>query len=155
MVEQGTYAQRGFFGSLSDDDVAKVRRALAELGLIGLEARQIRQLSGGQQQRVFLARALAQGADIFLLDEPFGGLDLFACEELTHILRDWESQGRTVLAAVHDLELARRTFTHGVLLDTTLVASGPIAEVLSADNIDRAFRRGKCVHAHAADDLSP
>lgn len=100
-------------------------------------------LSGGQQQRVFLARALAQGADIFLLDEPFAGLDLLATEELTHILRTWEAQGRTVLAAVHDLELARRTFTHGVLLDTALVAAGAIGGVLSPENIDRAFRHGR------------
>ena len=146
VVEQGRYAVLKLFSRLSADDLRHVERALEELGLTELAERQIRMLSGGQQQRVFLARALAQGADIFLLDEPFAGLDLFACEELTHILRAWEQQGRTVLAAMHDLELARRTFTHGVLLDTTLVASGPIADVLSPANIDRAFRHGHCVH---------
>jgi ABC-type Mn2+/Zn2+ transport system ATPase subunit len=148
VVEQGRYPARKLFSRWGADDRAKVNRALEELGLAELAERQIRKLSGGQQQRVFLARALAQGADIFLLDEPFAGLDLFACEELTHILRAWEAQGRTVLAAMHDLELARRTFTHGVLLDTTLVASGPIADVLSPANIDRAFRHGHCVHGH-------
>jgi ABC-type Mn2+/Zn2+ transport system ATPase subunit len=153
VVEQGRYPSLRLFRRLSATDHQRVDRALEELGLTELADRQIRMLSGGQQQRVFLARALAQGADIFLLDEPFAGLDLFACEELTHILRAWESQGRTVLAAVHDLELARRAFTHGVLLDNALVAAGPIAEVLTPANIDRAFRHGHCVHGnplHAA-----
>jgi ABC-type Mn2+/Zn2+ transport system ATPase subunit len=146
VVEQGRYPALKLFRRLDANDHHRVDRALEELGLSALAERQIRMLSGGQQQRVFLARALAQGADIFLLDEPFAGLDLFACEELTHIFRAWEAQGRTVLAAVHDLELARRTFTHGVLLDTALVAAGPIAEVLTPANIDRAYRGGKCVH---------
>ena len=148
VVEQGRYPALKFFQRLSASDHQRVARALEELGLTELADRQIRMLSGGQQQRVFLARALAQGADIFLLDEPFAGLDLFACEELTHILRAWEAQGRTVLAAVHDLELVRRTFTHGVLLDTSLVAAGDIAAVLSPENIDRAFRRGRCAHTN-------
>jgi manganese/zinc/iron transport system ATP- binding protein len=151
VVEQGRYASLRLFRRLSSSDHQRVDRALEELGLSELADRQIRMLSGGQQQRVFLARALAQGADIFLLDEPFAGLDLFAGEELTHILRAWESQGRTVLAAVHDLELARRAFTHGVLLDNSLVAAGRIAEVLSPANIDRAFRHGRCVHDNPLD----
>jgi len=146
VVEQGCYPSLKLFGRLKVSDRSKVERALEELGLTDLADRQIRMLSGGQQQRVFLARALAQGADIFLLDEPFAGLDLFACEELTHIFRAWEAQGRTVLVAVHDLELARRTFTHGVLLDTTLVAAGPIAQVLTPENIERAYRKTRCVH---------
>ena len=146
VVEQGRYPSLKLFRRLSPHDHTLVSRALEELGLTELADRQIRMLSGGQQQRVFLARALAQGADIFLLDEPFAGLDLFATEELTHILRAWAAQGRTVLAAVHDLELARHNFTHGVLLKTTLVAAGPIASVLTPDNIDHAFRHGHCVH---------
>ena len=146
VVEQGRYPALKLFQRLGASDHERVTRALEELGLTELADRQIRMLSGGQQQRVFLARALAQGADIFLLDEPFAGLDLFACEELTHILRAWEAQGRTVLAAIHDLELARRTFTRGVLLDTTLVTAGDLSEVLSPENIDRAFRNGRCIH---------
>ena len=146
VVEQGRYPSLKLFQRLNASDHLRVDRALSELGVTDLAHRQIRMLSGGQQQRVFLARALAQGADIFLLDEPFAGLDLFACEELTHILRAWETHGRTVLAAVHDLELARRAFTRAVLLDTTLVSTGRIADVLSVSNIDRAFRHGSCVH---------
>jgi ABC-type Mn2+/Zn2+ transport system ATPase subunit len=150
VVEQGRYPSVGLFKRLGGADSRIVDGALEELGISDLAGRQIRRLSGGQQQRVFLARALAQGGDIFLLDEPFAGLDLFGSEELTHILRNWEAQGRTVLAAVHDLSIARGSFTRGVLLDTTLVAAGPIAEVLSPANIDRAYRHGRCVHGEAA-----
>jgi len=146
VVEQGRYPSLGLFQRMGHSDRDRVEGALDELGISDLAHRQIRMLSGGQQQRTFLARALAQGGDIFLLDEPFAGLDLFAVEELAHILRNWESQGRTVLAAVHDPALARRCFTRGVLLDTGLVASGAIADVLSPPNVDRAYRQEHCVH---------
>ena len=148
VVEQGRYPSLRPWARLDRADHDRVDRALAELDLGAVSGRQIRQLSGGQQQRVFLARALAQGADIFLLDEPFAGLDLFATEELTHVLRSWKDQGRTVLAAVHDLHLARRAFERGILLARGLVAAGPLEIVLSEPNIDRAFRGGHCVHAH-------
>jgi ABC-type Mn2+/Zn2+ transport system ATPase subunit len=150
VVEQGRYPSLGLFQRIGAADRELVDGALEELGISELAGRQIRRLSGGQQQRVFLARALAQGGDIFLLDEPFAGLDLFGSEELTHILRNWEAQGRTVLAAVHDLAIARSCFSRGVLLDTCLVAAGPIADVLSPANIDRAYRHGHCVHGGAA-----
>jgi ABC-type Mn2+/Zn2+ transport system ATPase subunit len=114
-----------------------------------LADRQISQLSGGQQQRVFLARALAQGADIFLLDEPFAGLDLHATEELAHILRGWQAQGRTVVAVVHELAQAREHFVNAVLLNTRLVAAGEIARVLTPENIDIAYRGGHCAHGRA------
>jgi len=146
VVEQGRYSSLRPWQRLGPGDRQRVERALAELDLTGVADRQIRRLSGGQQQRVFLARALAQGADIFLLDEPFAGLDLFAVEELTHILCSWEGQGRTVLAAVHGLELARKAFTRGLLLANQLVAAGQIDSVLTEPNIDRAFRRARCVH---------
>ena len=146
VVEQGRYPALRMFHRLGRHDHELVDRALAELALTALADRQIHRLSGGQQQRVFLARALAQGADIFLLDEPLTGLDLFATEELTHIFLNWEAQGRTVLAAMHDLELARKHFTQGLLLATELVAAGPIADVLTEENIHRAYRDGHCVH---------
>lgn len=148
VVEQGRYAALGALGRFAAGDRGRVDRALAELDLEAVAGRQIRELSGGQQQRVFLARALAQGADIFMLDEPFASLDLFAAEELTHVLRAWEAQGRTVLVALHDLDLARREFSRGVLLATGLVAAGPIDEILTEPNIDRAFRTAHCVHGN-------
>jgi ABC-type Mn2+/Zn2+ transport system ATPase subunit len=146
VVEQGRYPSLGLFQRLSPRDREIVDQALAELDIVSLADRQIRMLSGGQQQRVFLARALAQGADIFLLDEPFAGLDLHATEELAHILRGWEAQGRTVVAVVHELNLARQHFRHGVLLNRRLIASGLIEYVLVPAHIDQAFRDGACAH---------
>lgn len=153
VVAQGRYPSKKLFQRLDSADQARIDRALEELGLTALAARQIRELSGGQQQRVFLSRALAQGADIFLLDEPFAGLDLFATEELAHILLNWRAQGRTVLAVVHDLELARRHFDHGLLLATELIAAGPVHAILSADNIARAYRHAHCAHEDPLDPL--
>ncbi len=148
VVEQGRYPALGLFSRFSKTDHAAVDRALEELDITALATRQISQLSGGQQQRVFLARALAQGADIFLLDEPFAGLDLHATEELAHILRAWQAQGRTVLAVVHDLALARQHFVNALLLNTRLVAFGPVAEVITPPNINAAYRGGHCAHSN-------
>ena len=142
VVEQGRYPSLGLLRRLGRADVDRVDRAMEELGILDLAGRQIRRLSGGQQQRVFLARAVAQGGDIFLLDEPFAGLDIFAVEELARELGEWEAQGRTVLAAMHDLEIARRSFRRGILLATELIADGPIADVLEAQNIQRAYHAG-------------
>jgi ABC-type Mn2+/Zn2+ transport system ATPase subunit len=160
VVEQGRYPSLGLLRRLGKPDIERVNGAMGELGILDLAERQIRRLSGGQQQRVFLARAVAQGADIFLMDEPFAGLDLFAVEELARDLRDWEAQGRTVLAAMHDLEIARRSFTRGILLATELIADGPIGEVLAAPNIERAYRgrgdrHGSAVAGMAAGDPRP
>jgi ABC-type Mn2+/Zn2+ transport system ATPase subunit len=153
VVAQGRYPAKRFYQRLDHEDRTRIDRAMEELGLSSLAARQIRELSGGQQQRVFLARALAQGADIFLLDEPFAGLDLFATEELTHILLNWRAQARTVLAVVHDIELARRHFDHGLLLATELIAAGPIQAVLSPEHIAQAYRHAHCAHADPRDPL--
>ncbi len=126
VVEQGRYPGLRPWQGLGPEHRLHVDRALAELDLTGLANRHIRQLSGGQQQRMFLARAVAQGADIFLLDEPFAGLDAAATDELAAIIRSWQQQGRTVLAAIHDLALARRIFEREIVLATHLVSTGPI-----------------------------
>ena len=146
VVEQGRYRSLGLLKRFTAQDREIVDRALAELDISVLADRQIRMLSGGQQQRVFLARALAQGADIFLLDEPFAGLDLHATAELAHILRQWEAQGRTVVAVVHDLPLAKNHFTNALLLNGRVVGSGAIDSILTPAMIDEAFRGGHCAH---------
>jgi len=140
VVEQGRYPRLKPWQRFKASDHQAVNHALEELGITALAQRPISQLSAGQQQRVFLARALAQGADIFLLDEPFTGLDATATDELAHILRSWEVQGRTVLAAVHDFDLAKKAFGRGILLANKLIASGPILSVLTEANIDLAYK---------------
>ena len=139
VVEQGRLPALGLLRRFSPADHARVAEALAELDLTALAGRPLHALSGGQQQRVFLARALAQGADIFLLDEPFAGLDLRATGELLRLIRAWSARGRTVIAVVHDLALARQHFDHALLLDTDLVAAGEPARVLSDEPIRRAY----------------
>jgi ABC-type Mn2+/Zn2+ transport system ATPase subunit len=146
VVAQGRYPALGPFRGFGAEDHELVDRAIDELGLGDLRDRQIRSLSGGQQQKVFLARALAQGADIFLLDEPFAGLDTRATDDLIARLTRWLDQGRTVLAVVHDLDLARRAFPQALLLNTRLIDVGPAATVLDPARIDAAYGRA---HTHS------
>jgi ABC-type Mn2+/Zn2+ transport system ATPase subunit len=139
VVAQGRFPALGPFRRIRAQDGEMVDRAIDEMGLTAFRGRQIRSLSGGQQQRMFLARALAQGADVFLLDEPFAGLDARATDDLVGRLTCWEDQGRTVLTVVHDIALARRAFPHALLLNRRLVAEGPSADVLAPTNIAEAY----------------
>jgi ABC-type Mn2+/Zn2+ transport system ATPase subunit len=139
VVEQGRYPHLGPFRSFDRGDREAVAKAIQEMGLESMVNRQIRFLSGGQQQRVFLARALAQGADIFLLDEPFSNLDMRATEDLLALFQEWKNQGRTLLAVVHDLDMARRAFDHVLLLRSKLIASGEPSSVLTEPNLQAAY----------------
>lgn len=139
VVAQGRYPALGPFRRFGSEDHDMVARAIRELGLDDLRDRQIRCLSGGQQQKVFLARALAQGADIFLFDEPFAGLDSRATDDLIERLNRWQEQGRTVLAIVHDLALVRRAFPQALLLNTTLIAAGPTGDILDDARLQLAY----------------
>ncbi len=139
VVAQGRYARRWLFRGRGTEDRAAVERALADLDLLPVADRPIRQLSGGQQQRMFLARAVAQDADVLLLDEPFAGLDPRATAELAALLARWQSQGRTVIAAVHDLAVARTYFPRALLIRTRLIAAGSVEEVLAPAHLHAAF----------------
>lgn len=120
-------------------DRALVRASLEQVGMLALAGRQVGELSGGQRQRLFIARALAQEADLLLLDEPFAGLDVTSQEQILHILDDLRSQGVTVLFATHDLELAAEKFDRILLLNHRCVAYGFPAEVLTQQNLSAAF----------------
>ncbi|UYN92270.1 MAG: metal ABC transporter ATP-binding protein [Anaerolineales bacterium] len=120
-------------------DRALVRASLERVGMLALAGRQVGELSGGQRQRLFIARALAQEADLLLLDEPFAGLDVTSQDQILHILDDLRSQGVTVLFATHDLELAAEKFDRILLLNHRCVAYGSPADVLTQKNLSAAF----------------
>jgi ABC-type Mn2+/Zn2+ transport system ATPase subunit len=116
-----------------------VWQALSVVGLEELSQKQIGQLSGGQQQRMFIARALAQEAELMLMDEPLTGLDAAAQESIFRILDDLERRGVTVMVALHDLKLAAERFRQVMLLNRRLVGFGPPEEVLVRENLLQAY----------------
>jgi manganese/zinc/iron transport system ATP- binding protein len=101
--------------------------------------RQISQLSGGQQQRVFLARALAQDARIYFMDEPFTGVDVATEKAIVQIMHDLRSAGKTVLVVHHDLQTVREYFDHLILLNMRIVTHGPTDEVFTPDNLKKTY----------------
>ncbi len=114
-------------------------KILERLEMGALAERQISALSGGQQQRLFIARALLQEANILLLDEPFAAVDKATEEVIIQILKDLRDEGKTILVVHHDLKMAHEYFDKALLLNTSLVAYGKTEEVLSADNLARAY----------------
>ena len=114
-------------------------RALVRVGMQDFAMRQISQLSGGQQQRVFLARALAQEADLYLMDEPFAGVDAATERAIVDVLRDLQQAGRTALVVHHDLQTVEEYFDEVILLNLRLVASGPVKDVFTTENLRATY----------------
>lgn len=139
VVMMGRVGKIGFFHSPSKTDWEIVRQALETVGIRELEKRPIHALSGGQQQRMFLARALAQEAELILMDEPLGGLDLPAQEELLALLPVLRQKGVAVLFALHELNLARQHFAKILLLNRRLIALGTPDEVFQPHHLRRAY----------------
>lgn len=142
VVAMGRYAGRGLFGGFTAADRAAIDQAMAAMGVERLAARPFAQLSAGQQQRVLIARALATGADVLLLDEPLTGLDEPSTHDLMQRLRDWSRPGRLAVAAIHDLHVVRAWCTHALLLNRELIACGPAGEALAEANRARCYGRG-------------
>lgn len=139
LVEMGRFSSLGNWGRFGAADDAAVAEALHVCDLEDLAGRQISALSGGQQQRAFLARAWAQQADIYLLDEPFTGLDRNATESFAQAMRKLREAGKLVIASHHDLKSVETLFDHVLLINGELVASGPTAEAFTRENLDRAY----------------
>lgn len=139
LVEMGRYPTLGLWRQPSDHDEHIVNKALETLRLTELQHRRIGELSGGQQQRAFLARALAQEAHILLLDEPFTGLDVPGMQSLGIQLRQLAAEGRLIIASHHNLDNAAELFDQTLLLNKTPIAFGTTADVLTPENVQRAF----------------
>ena len=112
---------------------------LEKVGMADFAHRQIKALSGGQQQRVFLARALAQEADVYVMDEPFAGIDVSSQSLILQLLQEMRDGGKTVLVVHHDLSVVKNYFDWAVLLRGALEAVGPVSDVLTEEHLKRCY----------------
>ena len=156
-VGTGLWRSTGIFGGLGRKAREQIAQALAAVGLNGFENRNIGTLSGGQMQRMLFARVLLQDADVIVLDEPFNAIDAKTTMDLIALVQRWHGEGRTVLAALHDMEMVRAHFPQTLLLARGAVAWGQTADVLTSDNLGEARRMcaafddtaGTCAVDHA------
>ena len=139
-VGTGLWRRGGIFGGLGKAERVRIADALAAVGLSGFENRTIGTLSGGQMQRMLFARVLLQDARVIVLDEPFNAIDAKTTADLIALVRRWHDEKRTMLAALHDMELVRANFPETLLLARSKVAWGKTADVLTQDNLLAARR---------------
>lgn len=139
VVLSGTYGKLGLFRSPGKNEKQQAAAALEQVGLSDYASRQIGNLSGGQLQRVFVARAIAQKADIIILDEPFVGIDLKSEHEIMQILKQWRSAGKIIIVIHHDLNKVTAYFDDLVIMDHGIEAAGPVAQVYTPENIRQVF----------------
>ena len=139
VVLMGRYNPKNMFKRTSKEDLSIAQEALQKVNLMDFAKRQISQLSGGQQQRVFIARALAQQAELYIMDEPFAGVDAATEEAILQILLELKNQGKTVVMVHHDLQTASDFFDWVVLLSNRLVASAPTDQVLIPALLQEAY----------------
>jgi manganese/zinc/iron transport system ATP- binding protein len=139
VVAMGLYGQIGWIRPVSRRHREKAISELTKVGMQAYAKRQISQLSGGQQQRVFLARALAQDARIYFMDEPFAGVDAATEKAIVALLKELQSAGKTCLVVHHDLQTVPSYFDHVVLMNMRVVAAGPTQEVFNEDNLRKTY----------------
>jgi ABC-type Mn2+/Zn2+ transport system ATPase subunit len=139
VVMMGRYPHRKIGSFLQESDYKIALQAMQDMKIDHLRKRQISELSGGQQQRVFIARALCQEAEIFLLDEPFVGVDVTTENRIIELLQTLVQQGKTVLVIHHDLSTVPRYFTDVVLINMRIIGAGSVQEVFTPENIAATF----------------
>lgn len=142
VVLMGRQGHLAFWQRPSSADRALAEEALDQLGMLAYKDRQISQLSGGQQQRVFLARALVQQAELYLMDEPFAGVDMKTEKAIIDLFGRLKQAGKTIVCVHHDLNTVADYFDWVVIINRGVIASGPVAEVMTADNIHKTFGGG-------------
>lgn len=139
VVLMGTYARLGWFRRPGPAERKIARECLEQVELAEFADRQIRQLSGGQQQRVFLARALAQDARVYFMDEPFAGVDAATEAAILRLLQNLRSAGKTVFVVHHDLQTVEQYFDWVILLNMRLLACGEVATTFTTENLQKTY----------------
>jgi manganese/zinc/iron transport system ATP- binding protein len=139
VVMMGRYGHLGWIKRPGRKDKELVGDAIDKVGMSGYKNRQISELSGGQQQRVFLARALVQDAELYLMDEPYQGVDATTEKAISNILKEFRNNGKTIVVVHHDLETVKDYFDWVSILNVKLVASGPMDEVFTVDKLKEAY----------------
>lgn len=139
VVMMGLYGKLGWFKRPGTHERDAALRCLEQVSMSEFAGRQISQLSGGQQQRVFLARALAQDSDLYFMDEPFAGVDAVTEDAILKVLHELKEHGKTVVVVHHDLETVRDYFDHLTLLNVQVIASGPMSEIFTPENLKSAY----------------
>ena len=142
VVLMGRYGKLGYFRWPKQADKQAAQRALDMVGMLPFAHRQISQLSGGQQQRLFIARALLQEADIYLMDESFAGVDMATEQAIIALMDQLKLKGKTLFVVHHDLSTVNAYFDWVIMLNTCLIASGPVGEVFHAESVMRTYGRG-------------
>lgn len=150
VVLMGRFGKMGLFKRPNAADREAARRVLEMVGLTPFAQRQISQLSGGQQQRLFIARALLQEADLYLMDEPFAGVDVATEKALITLFDTLKAQGKTLILVHHDLSSVEEYFDWVVLLNTGLIASGPTSQVFNPETLLRTYGRS----SHLLDEVA-
>lgn len=143
VVLMGRYGHAGWFKKLSKKDKEIASENLEKVNMLAFKNRQISELSGGQQQRVFLARALTQEADIYVMDEPFQGVDAKTEKAIIELLKKLKAENKTVIVVHHDLETVLEYFDYVTLLNVKVIASGPAKEVFTPENLVKTYDTSK------------
>ena len=138
-VLMGTYPNLGLFKKPKEAEKNLAKESLIRVGMWDYRDQQIGELSGGQQQRVFLARALAQKAELFFLDEPFVGIDVASEERIVSVLKELRNEGKTVFVVHHDLSKVETYFDELILINKELIDAGSVKDVFVFDKMDKAY----------------
>ncbi|MBE2184328.1 MAG: metal ABC transporter ATP-binding protein [Anaerolineae bacterium] len=139
VVMMGSYGRLGWLRRPGKAEREQAVDCLNKVGMTSFASRQISQLSGGQQQRVFLARALMQQAEVYLMDEPFAGVDATTEHAILTLMHNLQSQGKTIMVVHHDLDTVSAYFDSVTILNVQRIASGPMKETLTPENLRKAY----------------
>ncbi len=135
----GRFSKKSIFSRYTKEDKKLAMQALKKVEMVDFSKRQISELSGGQQQRTFIARALAQEADLYFLDEPFAGVDVSTENQIIQLLKEMKNQGKTILVVHHDLNTVQEYFDDVILLNTALVAYGSVKDTFTPENLEKTY----------------